>query len=77
MASLMTYEQVEALCEWLEGPEGCHFRPHPRKPDDFTWDCDHSLKLTKRWLKHHNFDVEANVEALQACGGYCDCEGAT
>lgn len=74
MASLMTYEQVEALCEWLEGPEGCHFRPHPRKSDDFTWNCDHSLKLTKKWLKRHKLDVDANVEALQACGGYCDCE---
>lgn len=66
MAHLMTYEQVEALCKWLEGPEGCHFRPHPGQSDDFTWNCDHSLKLTRNWLKRHNLDVEANVEALQA-----------
>ena len=74
MTQLMTYQQVEALCEWLEGPEACHFRPHPKDSDDITWHCDHSLKLTKKWLQDHNLDIEVNVEALQDCGGYCDCE---
>ena len=37
-------------------------------------DCDETLSLTREWLKHRNLDVETNVSALQACGGYCNCE---
>ncbi len=74
MSKLMTRQQFRRLCEYLQGPDGCNFEDAPDEPDGMTWDCDGTLKLTRRWLKRHNLDIETNVAALNACGGYCDCE---
>ena len=62
------------LYEYLAGPEGCNFQDAPDEPDGMTWDCDGTLSLTRAWLRQHHLDIEANVAALEACGGYCDCE---
>jgi hypothetical protein len=74
MPKLMTQEQFTQLYEYLAGPEGCNFEEAPDEPDGMTWDCDETLSLTHKWLGHHNLDVETNVTALQACGGFRDCE---
>jgi Protein of unknown function (DUF2695). len=41
-----------------------------------TDDCDHSLRLTEKWLKAHVApDIhETALAGLQDAGGYCDCE---
>lgn len=74
MAQLMTQAQFWQLCEYLEGPDGCNFVDSPDEPEGIHWDCDGTLKLTRSWLRQYNLAVEANIAALEACGGYCDCE---
>lgn len=74
MSKLMTHDQFAQLYKYLAGPMGCNFEDAPEEPDGITWDCDETLTLTREWLEHHHLDVEANVAALQACGGWCDCE---
>ncbi len=76
-AQLMTQQQFRQLHDYLKGPDGCNFVDAPDSPEGIDWDCDGTLKLTRQWLKQHNLPVEANIAALEACGGYCDCEGAT
>jgi hypothetical protein len=44
--------------------------------DEALESCDHSLKLTKIWLKE-NIDKKRHgriIKGLQNSGGYCDCE---
>jgi hypothetical protein len=36
--------------------------------------CDHSLRLTKRFLSGHSLSEEAIIPWLREQGGYCDCE---
>jgi hypothetical protein len=74
MTGLMTQQQLWQLCEYLEGPQGCNFVDDPGSPEGISWDCDGTLRLTRRWLEQHHLPVEPNVAALEACGGWCDCE---
>lgn len=41
---------------------------------DPIWDCDHTLKHTRAWLKAHKKTLRDNVRAIKERGGYCDCE---
>ncbi len=38
--------------------------------------CDHTLKLTKRWIQENGLEdrEEEIIEYLEENGGYCDCE---
>jgi hypothetical protein len=36
--------------------------------------CDHSRRLTERWLEHNGHLVSAVCAWLDEHGGYCDCE---
>ena len=38
--------------------------------------CDHTLKLTRSWLKAHGKREVRVIGALMAQGGFCDCEVA-
>jgi Protein of unknown function (DUF2695) len=72
---IMTETEFDALCEWLGGPEGCNFRQKiPGNVESTTWTCDHTLKLTRQWMRAHGVDEAANVPELEKRGGYCDCE---
>ncbi|NLC23918.1 MAG: DUF2695 domain-containing protein [Oxalobacter sp.] len=56
-------EQIIALKDYLENTLE-------------TDDCDHSLRLTEKWLKEHVApDAHETVLAgLRQAGSYCDCE---
>jgi hypothetical protein len=75
---LMTAAEFTRLCEWLEGPQGCHFRLDPTRPDDpegIRWNCDGTLRKTRQWLKRRAFlSLNANLNVIRELGGYCDCE---
>jgi hypothetical protein len=72
---LMTEAEFDALCSWLGGPEGCNFRQEiPGNVESTRWTCDHTLKLTRQWMRAHGVDEAANVPELEKRGGYCDCE---
>ncbi|MBN1121815.1 MAG: DUF2695 domain-containing protein [Anaerolineae bacterium] len=73
-ARLMTQREFSQLYEYLQSPEGCHFVDAPDTPEGIEWDCDNTLRFTRKWLEQHNLDVETNVRALEACSGCCDCE---
>jgi hypothetical protein len=70
------HERWKEFVERLEGPEGCHFRPHPTEKDENTWDCtagpDHTH--ARKLLKEMDVDVERSIELFRCYGGYCDCE---
>ena len=66
--------QLHALCIYLEGPDGCAFVEAPDTPEGIDWECEGALTLTRQWLGAHGLDIDPNVEALEACGGFCDCE---
>ena len=70
---LLTRAQVDVLCAWLDGAEGCNFRKDG-ETDEILWGCDHTLRLTRQWLKQAGLGVEANIQMLNDCGGFCDCE---
>ncbi len=72
-SALLTPVQVEMLCAWLAGLEGCNFQ-EDEATGEVMWDCDHSLRLTRRWLQQAGLDMEANVRRLNDNGSYCDCE---
>ena len=36
--------------------------------------CDHSVRLTERFLSERGLDVERVTAWLQQYGGFCDCE---
>jgi hypothetical protein len=36
--------------------------------------CDHTRRLTQRWLEDGGHDTEAVLAWLDDHGGYCDCE---
>ena len=38
--------------------------------------CNHSLRITREWLKEHGHDTDKVVAWLEESGGYCDCEVA-
>lgn len=59
----MTAEQIDELCDFLEGSDGCDFR------EDHTWLCDGTLVKTLQWLSEHGLSEDA-VD-WHAC---CDCE---
>jgi hypothetical protein len=49
---------------------------HPRTDEDGdpVWNCDHTLRQTRAWLKAHNKTLRDNVRAIEERGGYCGCE---
>jgi Protein of unknown function (DUF2695) len=72
---IMTEAEFDALCQWLGGPEGYNFRPKiPGNVESTTWTCDHTLKLTRRWMRAQRVDDAVNIPELEKRGGYCDCE---
>jgi hypothetical protein len=71
---LMTQKEFARLCEWLDGPQGCHFRPDPSDPEQTVWNCDGTLRKTRLWLKRRHLDTEKNIKLLRKLGGHCDCE---
>jgi len=71
----MTEAEFEALCAWLESPEGCNFQQEtPGDIASMTWTCDGTLKLTRQWMRAHGVDEAINISELEERGGYCDCE---
>ena len=71
----MTEAEFEALCVWLESPEGCNFRQEiPGDSESITWTCDGTLKLTRRWMRVHGINEATTIPELEERGGYCDCE---
>jgi hypothetical protein len=71
----MTAKEFTRLCEWLDGPKGCHFRPDPNSPGEMTWNCDGSLRKTRQWLRRRDFlSLDANLKLIRKLGGHCDCE---
>ena len=36
--------------------------------------CDHTRRLSQRWLSEHGHDVMSVFEWCDSHGGYCDCE---
>lgn len=72
---LMSEEQFEALCEYLDSEQGCNFRERvPGDSQSITWKCDNTLAMTRQWLQEHGLNVNANVGKLEALGGFCGCE---
>lgn len=67
---LITRAELVTLRQYL------HEQMHPRTDDagNPMWDCDHTLKHTRVWLKAHKMTLRDNVRALEERGGYCDCE---
>ena len=54
---IMTDAEFEALCAWLESPEGCNFQQEiPGDIASMTWTCDGTLKLTRQWMQAHGVD---------------------
>jgi hypothetical protein len=74
LSRLMTQKEFARLCEWLDGPQGCNFRPDPTRPEQTVWNCDGNLHKTRLWLKRRNLDAEKNIKLLRKLGGHCDCE---
>jgi hypothetical protein len=70
---LMTSEQFARLCTWLEGSEGCDFRPDPSDPDGLRWNCDGTFRKTRLWLKRRRLHVDRNLDRLRRLGAGCDC----
>ena len=72
---LMTQKEFARLCDWLYGPQGCYFRPHPNDTNEMTWRCDGSLRKTRQWLRRRDFlSLNGNSKRLRALGARCDCE---
>ena len=69
----LTYAQLERLCAWLAGPQGCNFH-EDKKTGEILWDCDNSLRLTRQWLTQAGLAVDASIRQLRDCGGFCACE---
>ncbi len=76
--SVMTPEEFERMCAWLQSPDALHFRADPDQHDDpegVLWDCDGTHRYTRQWLRAHRIDVDANLALLRELGGCCcDCE---
>lgn len=36
--------------------------------------CDHSRRLTRKWLDNNNVLQEPVLQWLESTGGFCDCE---
>jgi Protein of unknown function (DUF2695) len=68
----MTNEQLFALFDYLEGPQGCNFQDDER--GEATWKCDTTLDMTRAWLRDRGLDEEENIAFLESLGGHCDCE---
>jgi hypothetical protein len=71
---LMTAEQFARLCAWLEGPEGCDFRPDPSVLDGLRWNCEGTFRKTRLWLKRRRLSPDRNLDRLRRLGARCDCE---
>ena len=67
---LITQAELSDLRQFL------HEQMHPRTDaeGDPIWDCDHTLKQTRAWLKAHQKPLRENLRAIKERGGYCDCE---
>lgn len=61
MDIVLTAEQVEAMVD--------HVGSHVSRSG-----CDHSRRFTRAWAAHHGISWGALEDALDASGGYCDCE---
>ncbi len=75
--TVMTPEEFERMCTWLQGPAALDARVDPAAPDDpegLMWDCDETLRFTRQWLHAHGVDVDTNLALMRELGGYCDCE---
>ncbi len=61
---IMTEAECEALCAWLESPEGCNFQQEtPGDIASMTWICDGTLKLTRQWMRAHGVDEAGSATA--------------
>jgi len=66
----MTEAECEALCVWLESPEGCTFQQEiPGDSESLTWTCDGTLKLTRHWMRAHGINEAATLPELEERGG--------
>jgi hypothetical protein len=71
----MTEAEFDALCKWLESPEGCNFQQEiPGDSESLTWTCDGTLKLTRQWMRAHGINDAVTLPELEERGGYYDCE---
>jgi hypothetical protein len=51
--TVMTPEEIERMCTWLQGPAALDVRVDPDQPDDpeaLVWDCDETHRFTRQWL---------------------------
>ena len=72
---IMTEAECEALCAWLESPEGCNFQQAiPGDIASMTWTCDGTLKLIRQWMRAHGVNESVTSPELERRRGYCDCE---
>ena len=66
----MTEAECEALCVWLESPEGCNFQQEISGDiESITWTCDGTLKLTRRWMRAHGINEAAIIPEREERGG--------
>lgn len=73
--TLMTQEQFDALCEFLDSSDGCNFHEtEPGNIESVTWKCDGALSMTRKFLDECIPDVDENLALLADMGGHCDCE---
>jgi hypothetical protein len=66
----MTEAECEALCAWLESPEGCNFQQEiPGDIASMIWICDGTLKLTRQWMRAHGVDEAIHIPEREERGG--------
>ena len=78
--TVMTAEEFERMCTWLQGPDALDVRVDQAASDDpeaLVWDCDETHRFTRQWLCANGVDTDPNLALMRELGGYCDCEGAT
>lgn len=67
---MISQEQIDELCDFLEGPDGCDFQQSdPGDAKTISWRCGHVLAKTPQWLETHGLSKDAVY--WHAC---CDCE---
>lgn len=67
----MTADQLQALCDYLAGPDACNTREEDGKT---VYTCAGTFAFTRRWLSAQGLPLGKELDFLHEKGAFCDCE---
>jgi len=73
MDRILTADQFDDLCNYLESPSACNLiRNEQGQP--VSWICSATYSHTALWLRRQGAPLAPNLNRARELGAHCDCD---